>query len=154
MNRWVKAAKNGALAGTAASTPMGAFMKGANALGLLGEEPPRKITRSMLRAVGLSQVGSAGEKVATVAAHYLFGASVGAVYGVMREGKVMPRGPLAGALFGTAVWAVSYMGWVPALTAMPSPANDRPFRPTIMLSAHWLFGAALDRGFDMNARSD
>ena len=49
----------------------------------------------------------------------------------------------AGILFGTAVWLVSYQGWVPALGIMAPPSRDRPGRPQAMLAAHLLYGAVL-----------
>ena len=47
------------------------------------------------------------------------------------------------ALFGIAVWAVSYAGWVPKLGLMQPPSRDRPGRPTAMILAHLVYGATL-----------
>lgn len=49
----------------------------------------------------------------------------------------------AGVVFGTAIGAVSYAGWVSALGIMPRPHNDRPGRQPSMLLAHWVYGATL-----------
>ena len=50
---------------------------------------------------------------------------------------------LQGIVFGSAVWFVSYMGWVPALGLMPPPHRDRPGRQLVMVLAHWIYGATL-----------
>jgi hypothetical protein len=86
--------------------------------------------------------------------HFAFGGACGALFGLAHEvwrvrapstsGVRGHRTPLlAGLAFGTAVWAVSYAGWVPAFGIMPAPQDDRPGRPTSMVVAHWVFGGVL-----------
>jgi hypothetical protein len=50
---------------------------------------------------------------------------------------------LQGVAFGSGVWLVSYMGWVPWLQIMPPAHEDRPGRPQTMLAAHWVYGGVL-----------
>lgn len=146
MKRWLDALVRGVRAGRDATTPMTLVMGGARKLGILGEPPPRKLARELLHFFGVSSE-STKEKVVALASHFAFGAAVGGVYGLLREAGVLPRGPLVGAAYGSAIWAASYFGWVPALTNMPSPPADRPLRPWAMLGAHWVYGAALDHRF-------
>jgi NAD(P)-dependent dehydrogenase (short-subunit alcohol dehydrogenase family) len=51
--------------------------------------------------------------------------------------------PGSGLLYGLGVWAVNYAGILPALGLMPPARHDRLGRPTSMLAAHLVFGAAL-----------
>ncbi len=69
---------------------------------------------------------------------------MGALYGLVQRRRI-PAGVAAGAgaVYGAVVWASSYVGWVPKLGNMPSPAWDRPGRPTAMLLAHGVYGIVL-----------
>jgi hypothetical protein len=117
-------------------------MAGAERLNLLGEPPPKKITRAGLHAAHAA-ASPAEVDVLAWASHFGFGAAAGATYALL----VGDRRPslASGLLFGTAVWALSYAGWVPALDIMPAPSRDRPMRPEVMLAAHWVYGASLAR---------
>ncbi|MFO0618822.1 MAG: hypothetical protein U0414_39900 [Polyangiaceae bacterium] len=100
----------------------------------------------MLRAVGLEGETTHSERsVATLVAHLGFGAGLGALYAVLRKHRLVPRHPATGAAFGALVWLSSYAGWVPKLGIMPPPSKDRPFRPSVMLLAHLVYGASLER---------
>lgn len=124
---------------------MTAVMLGAQRLGRLGRMPPARIADAGLDAAGAEEAPAPVRRATTAALHLGFGAAAGALYawGSARLGR---RGPLAGAAFGTAVWAASYAGWVPALGILPPPHRDRPGRPASMILAHWVYGAALDAG--------
>ncbi|MEJ7655335.1 MAG: DUF6789 family protein [Chloroflexia bacterium] len=100
---------------------------------------------------GLDVVGAKGahpdaRRAMSLAAHFGFGIASGGLFGALhrRLADVVNVHPiLTGVVFGTLVWAVSYMGWVPALSIMPSPDRDRPSRPWAMVIAHWVYGATL-----------
>ena len=138
----MRAIIRGAVAGATATAAMSVAMALAQKAGLLGRMPPKRITTAALHAIGLHPSEPA-LAAATVAAHFGFGASVGALFGWARHRLPGPPPVLAGAAFGTAVWAASYQGWVPSLGIMPPPRRDRPGRPTSMLVAHWVYGATL-----------
>ncbi len=123
---------------------MSLVMLGAKRFGLLGEPPPRKIVTDLLwRARALPVRRRTHNALATLA-HFGFGGAMGSLFGVAepRFGQRVPR-PIAGMLFGSAVWALSYAGILPALGIMRPPRKDRPFRPTVMLASHWIYGAVL-----------
>lgn len=142
---------SGAVAGVVATVPMSGLMAVAKGAHLLGEPPPKKITRAALRRVTPRAArDSAVIDVASVVAHLGFGAAMGALYSVML-GRRRPT-VLSGAAFGTAVWALSYAGWVPAARIMPMPEHDRPGRPSSMLVSHWVFGASLARALRVRPR--
>jgi hypothetical protein len=144
--------------GVVATVAMSTVMLVAQKAGLLGQMPPKKISERLLATVGARRKTPkpARELLATVL-HFTFGGAAGAVFGVAHgvwrtrargsssaSRTSIERAPLlAGLAFGSAIWAVSYAGWVPALRIMPMPHADRRGRPTSMLVAHWVFGAAL-----------
>ncbi|OLE21378.1 MAG: hypothetical protein AUG49_22185 [Catenulispora sp. 13_1_20CM_3_70_7] len=136
-------AGRGLLAGTMATVGMSALMLAGRRAGLLGKMPPEKITAHLLDRLGLRHDRETQDLLATLL-HVGFGALAGAGFEVARR-RLRPPLPrlLQGLAFGTAVWTVSYAGWVPALGIMAPPNRDRPGRPAVMLAAHWVYGALL-----------
>lgn len=116
----------------------------ARATGLLGEPPPKKLTRRVLTLAGHRPRGAA-LGLATAAAHVGYGAAAGAVFAVLPRPL---RSVAGGAVFGVLVWAVSYMGWIPKLGLMRRPSRDRAGRPTAMVLAHVVYGATLGAAFE------
>lgn len=143
--RLLVAAAKGALAGAGATLVMSGVMAALHRAGLLGEPPPRKITRRTLAAVGLGR-SEPGLEVATALAHLAYGAGVGAAYGAVAALRPGLAGTAGGVATGLAVWAGSYLGWLPAAGLHPAPARDRPGRPAAMVASHVAFGAALGAG--------
>lgn len=144
MQRDLKAILDGAMGGGIATAVMSAVMVAAQQAGLMGEEPPEKITAAALDAVGLEERDAATQDVLASLLHFGFGIGMGALFGVLHR-RLPFRVPAAvhGVVFGSLVWAVSYQGWVPALGIMPPASDDRPDRPRVMLFAHWVYGAIL-----------
>lgn len=133
----------GAGAGLAATMAMSAFMLAAQRTGFMGKSPPRKITQRTLNRLGVRRSRRADD-LTTVTAHLGYGTASGALFNRTVRGRVLPRMPVVeGLLFGSAVWVVSYFGWVPALRIMPPPTRDRPGRAGTMFAAHLVFGAVL-----------
>lgn len=130
----------GATAGTVATAPMSLLMLGAQKAGLMGKQPPEKITEAALHEAG-QPVQEPVEDLLSVVNHFAFGAVAGALYGGVRRDHISQVAQ--GIVFGTGVWTVSYMGWVPALRIMPPATRDRKGRPESMLAAHLVFGACL-----------
>lgn len=128
---------SGAVAGIAATAVMSLSMLAAKRWGILGEPPPRRITRRLL-----APVAPYGRRLdyAALAAHFAFGASMGTVFAGLPTSLRKVGG---GILFGSAVWVVNYAGVLPKLGLMPPVRRDRPGRPTAMLFSHWVYGAAL-----------
>ena len=115
-------------------------MLAAGRAGLMGRQPPEAIVRRTGALVAVEPRGRLADALATVA-HLLFGAGTGAAYALLPPAR---RPVVRGAAVGTAVWAVSYAGWVPALGALP-PAGPRPTAATrsSMVVAHLVYGAVL-----------
>ncbi|MFZ5896311.1 MAG: DUF6789 family protein [Myxococcota bacterium] len=140
----------GAVAGAGATVVMSAWMYASQRLGLLGRAPPRHIVEKGLARLGLRhRVSVPARQALTAALHLAFGATQGAVYALAEQGLAASRhrelepSLARGVPFALAVWATSYAGWIPALGILPPPSRDRPGRPTSMVIAHVVYGAAL-----------
>ena len=139
----LRAALGGAVAGTVATIPMSAVMLAADRAGLMGRQPPEVIATMGLQAAG-GHPSETTKRASALAVHFGFGAGAGALFGVLYRHTESLGPPIArGIGFGLVVYTVSYAGWIPALDIMPSPPNDRPGRPSSMIAAHVVFGAAL-----------
>ena len=134
---------SGAAAGALATVAMSASMFGFKRLGLMGEMPPERITSRLLDRLGVSRSRSAQDFLASIN-HVAFGAGGGAGFGVLRR-RVPASVPTLslGVLFASAIWAVSYAGWAPALGLMPPLTKDRVGRQPSMIIAHVIYGATL-----------
>ncbi len=134
----------GGLAGGVATVPMSLVMVAAEKVGLMGHHPPDLIMEAALDAGGLSRHKEKTRDALAVTLHLVFGIGAGALFGVLERRLRAPLGPvLHGVIFGSLVWTLSYLGWVPALGIMPSAEHDRVGRPVTMVLAHWVYGAIL-----------
>ncbi len=128
--------------GAIATAAMSAVMVAGDKAGFLGEPPPTTITREALRDADADHPATIA--IVAPAAHLAFGALGGALFVVLR--RLLPGpGWLLGILYGLAIWAVSYRGWIPALGILPPPEHDRPGRPAVMVAAHVVYGLMLGR---------
>ena len=113
--------------------------------------PPRAITHQV--------AGKRGETpdtdrvtVATAAAHFGYGALAGALYAALGSRRHRRRPVARGVAYGLGIWAVSYLGWLPAFRILP-PANRMPAQQNaMMLLAHVAWGAAFGAAFDRYQR--
>jgi hypothetical protein len=143
----------GALAGLAATGPMTLAMKLMHER-LPREEqyplPPRQVTEGLAEKAGVNEhLGEEERAAATWASHFAYGTACGALYGAVSGEGIDKHAALAGVGFGLAVWAGSYLGWLPA-AGIISPATEHPARRNaLMIAAHVVWGAgvgvALDR---------
>lgn len=131
-----------ATGGAVATVAMSAVMIAGDRTGFMGEQPPTAVTRFVLGEAGVDRTSATVSRVAPLA-HLAFGALGGAVFGMLRRLLPGVPGGLLGVTFGLAVWGVSYKGWIPALGILPSPEDDRPGRPVVMVVAHVVYGLIL-----------
>ena len=89
------------------------------------------------------ELSESGKEAGGELAHYLFGATTGAIYGAASE--LMPRAAVAAGLpFGAAVWLIADEIVVPAL-GLSKPANEYPVsKHAIALSSHLVYGLTTD----------
>ncbi|MGI8643975.1 MAG: DUF6789 family protein [Thermomicrobiales bacterium] len=144
MQQDLEAIVDGAVGGAGATVVMSGVMAAAKRAGLLGEQPPKLISRQALHAVGIHNSGEETENALAVVAHLSFGTGIGALFAVLHRRLHLPVNPAAhGIVFASLIWAASYKGWLPAMGTMPSPEHDRPGRPATMVVSHWVYGATL-----------
>ncbi len=104
--------------------------------------PPKQITTRIARRIGLNRHLNEPKRTAlTGAAHFGYGTAMGAAYAMV--GRKLPLPPLlSGVVFAMVVWALGYMGWIPAMQIMP-PASDQPrYRNALMIASHVVWGLA------------
>lgn len=136
----------GALAGLTATAPMTVAMLALHRR-LPPEDryalPPREIVESMAESLGVDdEIGEEAETGLAVSSHFAYGATAGALFGPLTP-KSQPAALAAGVGYGLAVWAGSYLGWLPAANIL-EPATNHPKRRTaLMIAAHVVWGAAL-----------
>lgn len=169
----VRDALAGAVAGGLATVAMTALME-PGLPGLLdrrwrpGEFVPTQVVRWLRDVTGRRRPrrGSRGESVAAGVAHMGYGVGAGALYGVLqpRLAEALPSAlppavaPAAaralshpeavGALYGLAVWAAGYQGWMPLAGVRPATTDHRPEQWPVPIANHLLFGTVLARLFD------
>jgi uncharacterized membrane protein YagU involved in acid resistance len=124
----------GAVAGAVATVVMSVHMLGRPSVDRIGTPPPQRIVSQLLPREPVP-----ARRAWAVALHLGIGASAGVVYALTRR----HRGPLSGALFGLAVWAVGYEVLVPLIGVLPPAHDDDPGRRAALLQAHLVYGAML-----------
>jgi hypothetical protein len=134
MNRFVRSAAVGALAGAGATIPMTAFMFVTKAAGELGELPPRQIVRMSLRRLGI-KASKPTLAASTVGVHFAVGAALGVAMALLREARFTARTKRSAMKVASTVWAGAYRG-TPRARFLP------------MMAAHWIYGIAFDEIFE------
>lgn len=104
--------------------------------------PPRKVAMEVLESAGVEEekLDETEKTGVTLVSHFAYGAAVGAVYAPLARSLPLPP-PVSGAAFALAVWAGSYLGWLPA-AGLISPATRHPARRNaLMIASHLVWGA-------------
>jgi uncharacterized membrane protein YagU involved in acid resistance len=98
---------------------------------------PREIVDSGAEQLGVP-LGHEAAKDVTTAAHFAYGAAMGALIAALNPDPKKRTGAAA----GVAVWLASYMGWIPAVGTL-EPATKHPARRNLlMISVHLVWGTA------------
>jgi hypothetical protein len=132
----------GAAAGAVATIAMSTVMLSAQRAGLLGEQPPRKLSDKALDALANGRADERTRRLGTSIVHLGIGATAAALHQVGRRLANRPQ-PAAiwGGGFGAVFWGLNYGFVAPALGIMPPPDRDRPGRAPVMLAANVIWGA-------------
>ena len=105
--------------------------------------PPRQITERVTEEVAVKeQLSEEERRRLSVAAHYAFGATAGALYAPLARTLRLPA-VLGGVTYGLGVWASSYLGWLPKAGLYRRPQHEPAGRQAMMIGAHVVWGAAL-----------
>jgi hypothetical protein len=154
MKRFERRLVVGSLAGALSTLAMSVFMLISERFGWLTEQAPETVTRRSLKLATGRRIRGLQLQGLTAVLHLGFGAGGGALYAAAlgRPPRPSIASVFTGALFGTAVWFVSYWGFLPRLGLMPPVSQDERQRPLVMLLAHWIYGGVL--GLLVSARRD
>lgn len=139
MNQIVRNAVAGVMATVLMSVPIAV----AHRLHLFTTPPPEEVSDQVAKSTPLlPDSTSFAFPVMWPISHLTYGAACGVVYG--KVAPMLPRSVYgSGLLFGGAVWAVSYAGYLPALDLYPTPAEDRSSRVVTMILAHAVYGVTV-----------
>ena len=134
----------GALAGLIATVPMTLFMLAAQRLLPQWQHyalPPERFTEEFARRVGGKKQRRKSHLLgASLVSHLGFGTAMGAIYGPLAR-SIPLSSALKGSAFGSVVWLVVYLGWLPAV-GMSEAATKQPIqRNALMIVAHLVWGA-------------
>ena len=125
----------GLVAGTAASVAMTAAMRR-----LFPQLPARQQyplpPREILDRIRPEVPFGSDRARQTLLAHLGYGAVAGALY------ALLPRRP-SGLLYGSAVWALSYLAWLPGLRILKQAQFHPGQRNLLMLVVHLVWGGTL-----------
>jgi hypothetical protein len=138
----MNATLRGALAGAAATLPMTVAMKAMQRALPPHEQyelPPQSLSAAAPRRAGAPAEVSRAARRGWLVPHVGFGAAAGALLAVLtrRRGADLA----AGTAFGLAVWAASYLGWIPALELPQAGTDEPPRRNAMMMASHLVWGA-------------
>lgn len=133
----------GAVAGMVGTVFMTIPILAARRLGFFHTPPPVEISANLARRTPLlPERSNPLFPVAWLGAHFAYGAASGIGYTLLRRYLPVPTA-WAGLLFGLGVWAISYLGYVPALHLYPEPDDDSRPRQVVMILAHAVFGVSV-----------
>lgn len=133
-------------AGAGATGFMTLVIGAAKRLGLFENPPPAEITRRAAAKTDASATVVNRDQpefgVTWGLAHATFGTLSGILYAQLQPH--LPDAPVPmGLLYGGAVWAVNYLGIMPALGLYPAPKRDTRDRTVVMIMAHAVYGVSL-----------
>jgi uncharacterized membrane protein YagU involved in acid resistance len=153
MDGWRSAAVAGAAAGFVATAVKTAYLISRyRKLPLRSRYPlpPGEIVAELGRKARLHPT-EAEHQAATLLAHFSYGTTAGALYGVTRQHLPLPP-VAAGMAYGAAVWAGSYFVMLPALRLLRSAGDHPPARSRLMLAGHLVWGTALGWLYEETSR--
>ncbi|MEX2168719.1 MAG: DUF1440 domain-containing protein [Pirellulales bacterium] len=150
-NETFTSAMHGAIAGLFATVPMTVVMKGIRQqlpFWQRGRLPPEQITMEMAEKIDIAKDLDRDERKAlTLAGHFGYGAMSGSAYGAFAEQVRLPP-MLGGAGFGLAVWAASYLGWLPVAGVRRSATQEPAGTNLMMIASHLVWGITTAHAYE------
>lgn len=104
--------------------------------------PPSQLTAEIEDATGLKPKTQNQHANLTMASHFLYGAVTGFLYS-HTAGRIKANSIIKGSVFGSSVWAASYLGWIPFLNLHPQASKMSTQRNTMMVISHLVWGISL-----------
>jgi len=103
--------------------------------------PPEQIVDEMLNRTDIeNQLTDRHFEALTMLAHHGYGTSMGAVYGMVEPHCRSAPPVVSGMSFGFVVWALSYLGWLPAMGMDASATREPLQRNALMIVSHLIWG--------------
>jgi hypothetical protein len=96
--------------------------------------PPREIVQ---RIVPDERGSEEDLRTATLASHFAYGAASGSFLALAQPSP----GAATGALYGIAIWVVSYLGWIPSVGLLKAASLHPRRRNALMIGVHVVWGA-------------
>src|SRR5512132_2035096 len=96
--------------------------------------PPREIVQ---RIVPDERGSEEHLRTGTLASHFAYGAASGSLLALVQPSP----GAVTGALYGIAVWVVSYLGWIPSVGLLKTASLHPRGRNALMIGVHVVWGA-------------
>ena len=137
MNARVRDAVYGAIAGLNGAACMSVLRLAARRAGVIDVMPPQILRES----VAGSETAPRGAHVADHALHLAIGLLGGAAFAALAPRT--KRGPVSGLVFGTGLWAMSFLSFVPALGIRRAGEQIKAPQSAVNLLAHLVYGALL-----------
>jgi hypothetical protein len=130
----------GGVAGAVATIAMSVHMLWARRTDRVDALSPEHITDAAFDALS-HEPSTTQHMLGITVAHLGFGSTTGSLLAVATRGRRVPW--WGGTAYGLAVAAVSYQGWVPALSILPPLHDARPGRRNEILISHVISGNVL-----------
>jgi putative membrane protein len=108
-----------------------------------GEDATEKVAKAVTQKVTGKRLNRPQKKTGGQTVHFLFAASMGALYGLLADRYPAVRAG-AGTAFGSAVYTGAHALAVPALNLAPSPAENGVSKESLEFASHLMFGAVTD----------
>ena len=134
----------GVIGGIAATLAMSGVMAIGKAMGWMEQPPPKQITAHAEKKVGISPRNQPKPIFAMswLVSHFGYGTMCGVIFSVIWRRWV--RIPGTGLVYGLVVWAISYLGLMPALRLYPAAPHDRRSREIVLVVGHEVYGGTLE----------
>ncbi len=135
----------GGVAGVIATGTMSAVIAVAKLAGLVHLVPPKQIAQRAGKKVGvdISKLPEPVFRALWLSSHLGYGTVCGIGYTLVVRRFVPGRPEIRGLLFGEALWAIGYLGFLPGLGLYPPPDDDSSSRTAVMIVAHAVYGVTV-----------
>ncbi len=103
--------------------------------------PPEQIVDELLERADVDHEFSHRQfEAVAMLAHHGYGTSMGAVYGILEpHGRHAPP-VVSGMCFGLLVWALGYLGWLPAMGMDAAATREPAQRNALTILSHLIWG--------------
>ena len=144
MNATIQRTTAGGLAGLVATVPMTLVMAAVERglMPTLQPLAPKQIVRNTAKRVKGSHISRRKRNLLGWIAHFAFGTTTGAIYPLVSSAAPAPAA-VKGGMYGLAVWAASYLGWLPAAGILPPATQHSRRRNVSLIAAHLVWGMTL-----------